>query len=44
MSAYLFIAIFIVVIFAGDAAYRWWRQNQWKWRSRDDDDDGPATS
>jgi hypothetical protein len=44
MSAYLFIAIVIVVIFAVDAARRWWRQNQWKWRPRDDDDDGPATS
>jgi hypothetical protein len=44
MSAYLFIAIVIVVIFAVDAAHRWWRHNQWKWRPRDDDDDGPATS
>jgi hypothetical protein len=44
MSAYLFIAIVIVVVFAGDAVHRWWRNSQWKWRPRDHHDDGPSTS
>jgi hypothetical protein len=44
MSAFLFVAILIVVIFAVDAARRWWRQNQWKFRPPDYDDDRPIVS
>jgi len=44
MSAFSFIAILIAAIFAIDAAKRWWRQNQWKFRPRVDDDDGPLVS
>jgi hypothetical protein len=42
VGAYVFIGLLIVVIFAGDAGLRWWRQNAWRYRRRDDEDDDPG--
>jgi hypothetical protein len=35
----IFIAVFIVGIFAVDIIWRWWRENEWRrrWRDRDND-------
>jgi hypothetical protein len=38
-GAVIFIIALLGVIFAADAAARWWRQNRWRYRDRDDDDD-----
>jgi hypothetical protein len=35
----IFVGALIVVIFAVDLGWRWWRETEWKrrWRDRDDD-------
>jgi len=39
LSAVIFLVVLILVIFAADLGWRWWRENEWKRRgpSRDDD-------
>jgi hypothetical protein len=39
MTAYLFIALMVIAIFAVDAAWRYWRATAWKRRSPHDEDD-----
>jgi hypothetical protein len=41
LSDVLFLGALIVVIFAVDVVWRWWRENEWKrrWRDRDNEDD-----
>jgi len=44
VDATLFVVAVIVVVFAADIAFRWWRENEWKrrWKRgprRDVDDD-----
>jgi hypothetical protein len=41
LSDVLFLGALIVVIFAVDLCWRWWRENEWKrrWRDRDNEDD-----
>jgi hypothetical protein len=39
VSAYVFIALLLLVIFAVDTGWRWWRQNAWRYHRRDEDDD-----
>jgi hypothetical protein len=41
LSDVLFLGALIVVIFAVDLVWRWWRENEWKrrWRDRDNEDD-----
>jgi len=42
MNAFVFIALLLVAVFAGDSIVRWRRQNAWKHRRDDDDDDHMA--
>jgi hypothetical protein len=41
LSDVLFLGALIVIIFAVDLGWRWWRENEWKrrWRDRDNEDD-----
>jgi hypothetical protein len=34
MTAYVFIALMIVGVFAGDLTRRWWRETKWKRRQK----------
>jgi hypothetical protein len=39
-SEVVFVAVLLVAVFAGDFAWRWWRENEWRrrWRRRGDDE------
>ena len=45
VNSLTFIVVLVAVIFAVDAAKRWWRQNAWRWRrDSDDDHNGPLSA
>ncbi len=40
MSAYLFVGLFVIAVFAFELGRTWWRENEWRrqWRKDRDDD------